>query len=284
MRELGDRLDLLAINTATFGYQWPIENTIDLLAARGIGGIAPWRREIEDSGADVGAVARRIKDAGLVVTGYCRSRTLTGATSGERGAAIDENRRALDIAAAIGARCYIMVVGSVYEGSRDLEGARAQALDGVAALLDHARDVGVPLALEPLHPMTAGDRSCLNTLGQALDWCDRLDPDRDGRIGVAADVYHIWWDPALAAQIGRTGADRLLAYHISDWLVPTRDLVTDRGMMGDGVIDLKAIRRSIEGAGYDGLCEAEIFSAKNWWKRDPAATLDVCIERFQSVV
>ncbi|MFP6758445.1 MAG: TIM barrel protein [Alphaproteobacteria bacterium] len=173
MRELGDRVDLLAINTATFGYQWPIEKTIDLLAARRVGGIAPWRREIEDSGADVSAVARRIGDAGLVVTGYCRSRTLTGAAAAERGAAIDENRRALDVAAALGARCYVMVVGSVHAGGRDLAGARAQAFDGVAALLDHARDVGVSLALEPLHPMTAGDRSCLNTLAQALDWCDQ---------------------------------------------------------------------------------------------------------------
>ena len=284
MRELGDRVDLLAINTATFGYQWPIEKTIDLLAARRVGGIAPWRREIEDSGADVSAVARRIGDAGLVVTGYCRSRTLTGATAAERGAAIDENRRALDVAAALGARCYVMVVGSVHAGGRDLAGARAQAFDGVAALLDHARDVGVSLALEPLHPMTAGDRSCLNTLAQALDWCDQLDPARDGGIGVAADVYHIWWDPALETQIERAGADRPLGFHLSDWLVPTRDLVTDRGMMGDGVINLKAIRRSIEAAGYDSLCEVKIFSAENWWKRDPAETLDVCIERFKSVV
>jgi len=184
MRDLSDRVDFLAINTATFGYQWPIEKTIDLLVARGVGGIAPWRREIEDSGADVGAVARRIEDAGPVVAGYCRSRYLTGATTAERRAAIDDNRRALDVAATLGARCYVMMVGSMHDGSRDLEAARAQALDGTAALLDHARDVGVPLALEPLHPMTAGDRSCLNTLGQALDWCDQLDPARDGGIGV----------------------------------------------------------------------------------------------------
>ena len=284
MRDLSERLDLLAINTATFGHQWPIEKTIDLLAARGVGGIAPWRREIEDSGADATAVARRIEDAGLSVTGYCRSSYLTGATAAERSAVIDDNKRALDVAAALGARCYIMVMGSVYEGSRDLKEARAQAFDGTAALLAHARDVGVPLALEPLHPMTAGDRSCLSTLEQALDWCDQLDPDRAGGIGVAADVYHIWWDPALDAQIARAGAGRLLGYHICDWLVPTRDLVTDRGMMGDGVVDLKAIRAEIEGAGYVGHCEAEIFSAENWWKRDPAETLDVCIERFRSVV
>jgi sugar phosphate isomerase/epimerase len=284
MRDLSDRLDLLAINTATFGHQWPIEKTIDLLAERGVGGIAPWRREIEDADIDVGDAARRIKGAGLTVTGYCRSSYLTGATETARAAAIDDNKRALDTAAAIGARCYIMVMGSVWDGSRDLKAARAQAFDGTAALLDHAREVGVPLALEPLHPMTAGDRSCLSTLAQALDWCETLDPDRSGVIGVAADIYHIWWDPDLDTQIARAGPGRLLGYHICDWLVPTRDLVTDRGMMGDGVVDLKAIRGEIEAAGYTGHCEAEIFSAENWWKRDPAETLDICIERFRNVV
>ncbi len=283
MRDLSNRLDLMSVNTATFGHQWPIAKTIELLATNKVGGIAPWRREVEDGDDSVAAVARQIRDAGLTVTGYCRSAYSTGPTKRERQAGIDDNRAAIDAAAEIGAPCFIMVMGSVYDGSRDLDGAREQSIEGLARLLDHGRAVGVALALEPLHPMTAGDRSCLNTLAQAIDWCDRLDPDRAGGIGIAADVYHIWWDPALHASIATAG-DRLLGYHVCDWLVPTTDLVLDRGMMGDGVVDLKSIRASMESAGYDGLCEVEIFSAQNWWKRDPADTLKVAIERFKSVV
>lgn len=284
MRNLSDRLDLMSVNTATFGHQWPISETIELLASEGVGGIAPWRREVEEGDADVRTVARHIRDAGLTVTGYCRSAYLTGPTKRERQAGIDDNKKAIEAAAEIGAPCFIMVMGSVFDGSRDLVGAREQSIEGLALLLDYARGAGVALALEPLHPMTAGDRSCLNTLAQAIDWCDRLDPDRTGGVGIAADVYHIWWDPALHDSIAAAGADRLLGYHICDWLVPTRDLVLDRGMMGDGVVDLKAIRASMESAGYDGLCEVEIFSAQNWWKRDPADTLSVAIERFKTVV
>ena len=139
----------------------------------------------------------------------------------------------------------------------------------------------MPLAIEPLHPMYAADRACVNTLAQALDMCDVLG---DG-IGVAIDVYHVWWEPGLEAQIARAGKGcRILAYHICDWLVPTSDLLLDRGMMGDGAIDLRAIRAMVERAGYRGHCEVEILSAKNWWTRDPDEVLRVCIERHQTVV
>jgi sugar phosphate isomerase/epimerase len=283
MRDLSDRLDLMSVNTATFGHQWPIARTIELLASQGVGGISPWRREVEEGDESVATVARQIRDAGLTVTGYCRSAYLTGPTKHERQAGIDDNKKAIDAAAEIGSPCFIMVMGSVTDGSRDLAGAREQSLESLAVLLEHGRGAAVALALEPLHPMTAGDRSCLNTLAQAIEWCDRLDPDRTGGVGIAADVYHIWWDPALHESIARA-ADRLLGYHICDWLVPTTDLVLDRGMMGDGVVDLKSIRAAMESAGYDGLCEVEIFSAQNWWKRDPADTLSVAIDRFKSVV
>jgi sugar phosphate isomerase/epimerase len=133
------------------------------------------------------------------------------------------------------------------------------------------------LAIEPLHPMYAADRACINTLEQALDVCDLLG---DG-VGVAIDVYHVWWDPKLYEQIARAGAGgRILAHHICDWLVPTRDLLLDRGMMGDGIIDLRSIRREIVQAGYDGPQEVEIFSAENWWKRPGDEVLATCVERF----
>lgn len=168
-----------------------------------------------------------IKANGMRVTGYCRGGMFTA------DGAIDDNKRAIEEAAALGAECLILVAGGLPKGTRDIETARQMVADGIAAILPHARACGVPLAIEPLHPMYAADRACVNTLAQALDLCDLLG---DGT-GVAIDTYHVWWDPALALQIKRAGDSKcILAYHICDWLVPTRDLLLDRGMMGDGVI------------------------------------------------
>ena len=143
--------------------------------------------------------------------------------------------------------------------------------DGLAELLPYALKAGVPLAIEPLHPMYAADRACVNTLAHANDLCEELGEG----MGVAVDVYHVWWDPDLPRQIARAGK-RILTFHVCDWLVPTTDLVEDRGMMGDGIIDLRAIRAMVEETGYAGHCDVEIFSARNWWKRDPAEVLRIC--------
>jgi sugar phosphate isomerase/epimerase len=282
VRALTGRLDLCSINSATLGYQTSIEETIEAAARAGFGALAPWRRELE--GKSPSRVARHIREAGLEVSGYCRSTYIPAADRAAFEANIADNRRAVDQAADLGAGCFVMVVGGLPEGSKDLGGARAQVLEGTGLLLEHARAAGVPLALEPLHPMYCADRACLSTLEQALDLCDVLDPGRSGTIGVAVDVYHVWWDPRLDGQIARAGRDRrLLALHVCDWLVPTRDLLLDRGMMGDGVVDLPRIRDWMEQAGYAGRVEVEIFSQDNWWKRTPAQTLAVCAGRLQSV-
>jgi sugar phosphate isomerase/epimerase len=151
--------------------------------------------------------------------------------------------------------------------------------DGLAAILPHARACQMPLAIEPLHPMHAGDRTCINLLGQALDLAEWLG---DGA-GVAVDAYHVWWDPQLEEQIARAGrARKILAYHICDWLIPTRDLLLDRGMMGDGVIDLRRISGWIAQAGYRGRTEVEIFSKLDWWTRPGDEVLRTCIERYRA--
>jgi sugar phosphate isomerase/epimerase len=198
-----------------------------------------------------------------------------------RQAALDDNLRAIDEAAALGARCLVLVVGGLPAGSKDLPGAREMVRDGIGEALGHARSAGVPLAIEPLHPMYCADRACINTLAQALDLCDALDSGKGGALGIAVDVYHVWWDPQLESQIERAGDKRLLAFHICDWLVPTTDLLNDRGMMGDGVIDLPRIRSWMEEAGYRGFHEVEIFSVRNWWKREPDDVLGVMKRRHQ---
>ena len=143
---------------------------------------------------------------------------------------------------------------------------------------------GVPIAIEPMHPMYAADRGCINTLAQALDLCDELDGKNGAAIGVAVDVYHVWWDPQLKAQIERAGEKRLFGFHLCDWLVPTTDFLLDRGMMGDGVIDIPLIRSWMEGAGYHGMHEVEIFSRNNWWKKDADEVLITCKWRHETSV
>jgi sugar phosphate isomerase/epimerase len=201
-------------------------------------------------------------------------------TPAGRQANIDDNLRAIDEAAELDADCLVLVVGGLPGSSKDIAGARQMVTDGIAAMLPHARASGVPLAIEPLHPMYAADRACVNTIDQALDIAGQLGEG----VGVAIDVYHVWWDPNLSAAIARAGRDaRIFAHHICDWLVPTADMLLDRGMMGDGVIDLKSIRGMIEAAGYHGPQEVEIFSRDNWWKRPGDEVVRTCVERFESV-
>jgi sugar phosphate isomerase/epimerase len=268
----------VSLNTATVRAQWSLRQCIEGCTRHGIGGIAPWRDKLAECG--VAEAARMIADHGLHVSGLCRGGMFPAADAPGLQAALDDNRRAVDEAVAIGAACLVLVVGGMPAGSKDLALARRQVEDGIGATLEHARACGMPLAIEPLHPMYAADRACVNTMAQANAICDALGEG----VGIALDVYHVWWDPGLAAQIARAGQERLLAFHVCDWLVPTRDLLLDRGMMGDGVIDIPAIRALVEAQGFSGAVEVEIFSAENWWKRDADEVLRTLVERCATVV
>jgi sugar phosphate isomerase/epimerase len=276
MRDLSRDLQWLAINTATVK-SWSLEQVIEGCTRAGIGAIAPWREIVQACGAE--RAGKLIRASGLTVTCLCRGGMFTAADAAGRLAAVTDNRRAVDEAVEIGADSLVLVVGGLPPGSKDLAGAHRQVRDGIAELLPYARAAGVPLALEPLHPMTAADRACVNTLAHANALCDEFGEG----IGIALDVYHVWWDLDLARQVARAGK-RIISYHVCDWLVPTRDLVFDRGMPGDGIIDLRGIRSLVEAAGYAGHCDVEVLSSQNWWKRDPADVLRICIERHQTVV
>jgi|SRR5579871_4388645 len=292
MRDFSHNHDWLSINTATLrrqeGNEVPLDVIIDQCASFGIKAVSPWRDQVAAVG--LAKVAARLDEAGIGLSGYCRGGFFPAASSAGVKAALEDNRRAIEEARALNAPCLVLVVGSLpgaLEGKaayKDIARARAEVRDGIGASLEFARSAGMPLAIEPLHPMQAADRACINTLEHALDLCDELDPVRSGMLGVAVDIYHVWWDPKLQQQIARAGRERLLAYHVCDWLTPTRDLVLDRGMMGDGVVELKKIRGWMEEAGYAGFSEVEIFSALDWWKRRGEDTLRVCIERHRTFV
>lgn len=288
MRDFSGDHRALSINTATVRKQGDLVAITEACARADIKAISPWRDQVAHVGLNRAVAA--VKDAGLELSGYCRGGMFPADTARLQ-EATDDNRRAVDEAVALGAPCLVLVVGGLPQYSRpgskvskDIEAARAKVEDGIATLLEYSRQAGLPLAIEPLHPMYAADRACVNTMRQALDICDRVDPERTGMLGLAVDVYHVWWDPELKEQIRRTGQDRLLAYHVCDWLVPTTDLLLDRGMMGDGVIDLRGIRQEVEAVGFAGYSEVEIFSENNWWKRPMEEVLATCIERHRTVV
>jgi sugar phosphate isomerase/epimerase len=287
MRDFSADHRWLSLNTATVRKQGDLLQIIDACARHGIRAIDPWRDQVAAAGLD--RAARAVRDAGLELSGYCRGGMFTS-DAARRVEVRDDNRRAVDEAEALGAPCVVLVVGGLPQysragsaASRDIGAARGQVEDAIAEMMDYARGAKMPLAIEPLHPAYAADRACVNTTKQALDICDRLDPGRTGALGVALDVYHIWWDPEVLAQIRRAGKDRLLAFHVCDWLVPTKDILNDRGMMGDGVIDIKSLRAAVEAEGFAGYSEIEIFST-DWWTSPMDEVLQTCIERHRSVV
>ncbi|MFE8644433.1 sugar phosphate isomerase/epimerase family protein [Sphingomonas sp. NCPPB 2930] len=292
MRDFSHDHRHLSINTATLrrqrGAEVPLDRIVDQCAAHGIRAISPWRDQVAAIGLD--RLAAQLKALGIGLSGYCRGGFFPAPDAAGLRAALDDNRRAIDEAKTLGAPCVVLVVGALpgalagTPAYKDIGRARGEVHDGIAATLEYARQAGMPLAIEPLHPMQAADRACVNTLEQALDLCDALDPGRSGMLGVALDVYHVWWDPKLQQQIARAGRARLLAFHVCDWLTPTRDLLNDRGMMGDGVIEIPKIRGWVEAAGFDGFSEVEIFSAADWWQRSGEETLAACIAAHRGAV
>jgi sugar phosphate isomerase/epimerase len=286
MRDFSSGPEWLSLNTTTLRKQWKLDRIIEECVRRNVRAISPWRDQIAEIGLN--KIAAQLRDADVGLSGFCRGGFFPAADAAGLKAALEDNRKAIDEAKALNAPCVILVVGSwpgALEGKpahRDIARVRNEVSDGIAVSLEYAKHVGMKLAIEPLHPMQV-DRACVNTLEQALDLCDALDPVGNGDLGVAVDIYHVWWDPKLQQQIRRAGKSRLLAYHVCDWLVPTTDLLNDRGMMGDGVIELKKIRGWMEESGFSGFSEVEIFSHR--WGNEPGErVLDTCIERHRTVV
>ncbi len=251
----------LAIHTITTK-QWDLPTAVRKYCAAGVTGVGVWRQWLE--GRTLAESKSLLDDHGLAAVSLVRGGFFPGISESERQAALDDNRRALDEAAAIGAPQVVLV---------------CQIADGIAACIDHAAALGVKLAIEPLHPMYADCRSAINTLGQCNDLIDQLG---DAHVGIAADVYHIWWDPQLEAEIRRAGK-RIIGFHVCDWLTPTSDFLNDRGLMGEGCIDIKGIRAMVEGAGFNGPIEVEIFSNRHW-SRDPDEFFQDILTAYQEHV
>jgi sugar phosphate isomerase/epimerase len=266
-------LSRLCIHTITTK-PWAIETAARNFAAAGVSGISVWRDALE--GRDISHTGRMLRDHGLSIVSLCRGGFFPSVDIQKRRDAIDDNKRAIDEAAALGAPMVVLVCGA--DARQPLEVSRQQIQDGIAAVIPHAAAAGIRLAIEPLHPMYADTRSAINTLAQANDMATALNSPQ---VGVAVDVYHLWWDPQLEAEISRCGRNgHLFAFHICDWSIPTKDLLFDRALMGDGCIPIRKIRGWVEATGYTGFNEVEIFS-NTWWQQDQSIFLDKIIKAYQ---
>jgi|TARA_B110000259_G_scaffold186200_1_gene236859 sugar phosphate isomerase/epimerase len=277
MRDFTNDHSALALNTATLGHNidghgagWSPEQIIDGCAERGYGGVVFWRREIGNRAVQIGDHARA---SGLKIAGLCRTPYFTGSEAGSD----DEIKASIDMAAALGTDVLTIVTGGTDPDSKGVLDSQKRLADRLMVIEPYAAQHGVKLALEPLNPMFGGNRTCLMTVRDAVNVCNMVSSDS---VGIAVDVYHVWWDTTLAETLD-AAAGHVLGYHLCDWLENTSDMLLDRGMMGDGVADLRAIRGAVEGAGYKDLCEVEIFSAQNWWKRPPDEVLDTLVDRFR---
>lgn len=247
----------LCIHTMT-NKPWSIEECIKNYSEAGINAITIWRNTLENK--NLKKVRQQLKDSGMTVVSLCRGGFFPSIDSTERQKAIDDNLLAIEQAAAVGAPLIVLVCGA--DKRQPLQKSRDQIKEGILKILPFARDAGIKLAIEPLHPMYAGDRSAINTIKQANDMANEINSKW---IGLAVDVYHLWWDPTLKEEINRAaGNDHLFAFHICDWNVPTIDLLNDRGLMGEGCINIPLIRSWVEEAGFSGFNEVEIFSNKYW--------------------
>jgi sugar phosphate isomerase/epimerase len=266
-------LSKLCIHTITTK-PWSFEMAVKNFSEHGVSGITVWRDAL--NGRDIRKSGELARDHGLSIVSLCRGGFFPSTDIKKRNAAIDDNRRAIDEASQLGAPLIVLVCGS--DPDQSLEDSRRQIRDGIATILPHAKAAGVKLAIEPLHPMYADTRSAINTLFQANEVAKEINSPY---VGVAVDVYHLWWDPTLENEIKRCGKnDHLFAFHICDWSVPTKDMLNDRALMGDGCIPIRKIRGWVEETGFKGFNEVEIFS-NHWWSHDQSDFLKRIITAYK---
>jgi sugar phosphate isomerase/epimerase len=265
-------LSRLCIHTITTK-PWPIETAAEKFSKAGVKGITVWRDAL--TGRNIKDTSRLLRDNDLSIVSLCRGGFFPSSDAQKRKDAIEDNKRAIEEAAALGAPLVVLVCGS--SPDQTLETSRAQIQEGIEAILPQASQAKVRLAIEPLHPMYADTRSAINTIKQANDMATAIGSEW---VGVAVDVYHLWWDPGLESEIARCGRNgQLFAFHICDWSVPTNDLLNDRALMGEGCIPVRKIRGWVEATGFKGFNEVEIFSNR-WWKEDQSIFLEKIISAY----
>jgi sugar phosphate isomerase/epimerase len=276
MSSTSSDLSKLCIHTITTK-PWSIEQAAKNFAGSGVKGITVWRDALQ--GRNIQQTGAMLRDYGLTIVSLCRGGFFPNKDRLKRNMALDDNRRAIEEAFELGTNMIVLVCGA--DPAQSLEDSRAQINDGIEAIIPEAKSADVKLAIEPLHPMYADTRSAINTIGQANDLCEAISSPW---VGIAVDVYHLWWDPNLEKEIMRCGKNNtLLAFHICDWKSPTLDLLNDRGLMGEGCIPVRKIRSWVEAAGFSGFNEVEIFS-NSCWKLDQSEFLKKILTAYKEKI
>jgi sugar phosphate isomerase/epimerase len=279
MRDFSADTSALSLNTATLGHNldsfgagWPVERVIDACAKHGFGGITFWRREIGDRAIEIG---NRVRATGMEVTGLCRTPYLVGSELPANW--LDEAKASIDMTADLGATVLTIVSGGTEPGTKGVLESQKILAERLSHIAGYAAAQNVQLALEPLNPMFGGNRTCIMSVRDALNVCNMVGAEN---VGIAVDIYHVWWDSDFASSCADAGS-KIIGFHLCDWLENTRDMLLDRGMMGDGIADLRSMRGSVEAAGFKGFCEVEVFSKENWWKQDPEVVLIAVADSFK---
>ncbi|GAA3395448.1 sugar phosphate isomerase/epimerase family protein [Streptomyces roseoviridis] len=264
--------DRFSINQMTVK-QLPLPELVAHCVRLGVPGVGLWREPVREYGVE--AAAALVRDAELTVTTLCRGGFFT------REGWEEDNRAAVDEAAALGTDTLVLVSGGLPPGSRDLPAARALIADAIGVLAPYAGERGVRLAIEPLHPMYASDRCAVSTLDQALEIAERFPAEQ---VGVVVDTYHLWWDERAPAAVARAGAaGRIHSFQLADWTTPLpAGVLNGRGQLGTGAIDLTSWAALVEKAGYTGPVEVELFN-DTLWVRDGAEVLEETREAFLAV-
>ena len=266
-------LSQLCIHTITTK-PWSIEEAAKNYSAEGVKGITVWRDAL--SNRNIKQTGQLLHDHGLSIVSLCRGGFFPNKEKGKRKLAIEDNLRAIEEASELGTDLIVLVCGA--DPAQSLEDSRKQIQEGIQTIFPQAGAAGIKLAIEPLHPMYADTRSAINTLAQANDMAEQINSPY---VGIAVDVYHLWWDPSLEQEIKRCGEkDHLFAFHICDWNSPTVDILLDRGLMGDGCIPVNKIRSWVEATGFTGFYEVEIFSNK-YWQQDQSQFLKKLIKSYK---
>lgn len=266
-------LSQLCIHTITTK-PWSIEEAAKKYSTEGVKGITVWREALANR--NIKQTGQLLRDHGLSIVSLCRGGFFPNKEKEKRKLAIEDNLKAIEEAAELGTSLIVLVCGA--DPTQATEDSRKQIREGIETILPQVENAGIKLAIEPLHPMYADTRSAINTLAQANELAEQINSPF---VGVAVDVYHLWWDPFLEREIMRCGENNnLFAFHICDWNVPTIDILLDRGLMGDGCIPVNKIRSWVEATGFNGFYEVEIFSNK-YWQEDQSRFLKKIIKAYK---
>ena len=288
VRDLTQSNSCLALNTATLGHMLagkgaglsPLQ-VIDICSRKGIRGITFWVREFS-SLKEAKDTANHAKSSNIDIIGLCRTPYLVGSQAPKTDTLLyQELMKTIELASALDAEVVTIVVGGIEKKLGSIQNNLTRITDVVGQFAEEAKKAGTKLALEPLHPIYCSNRSCLSTIRDAITIVEHINHPC---VGLAVDIYHVWWDTSLETELSRIkGKNKIFGFHLCDWLMDTRDILFDRGMMGDGVAEIRRIRELVEATGYEGFCEVEIFSELNWWKKTPEEVLDEMIDRFRTV-